>query len=79
MSIGTKHSAITKGRIGLLGGETVGFLDGSSQEAHVQIFVYYSIRDPGRNLSSHSDVPVVGHPGLVSLHPDSVSHEDKNL
>ncbi len=46
MSIGTKHSAITKGRIGPLGGEAVGFLNGSSQEAHVQISVYYSNRDP---------------------------------
>jgi hypothetical protein len=46
MNIGHKHWTIAKGWISPLGDETVAFLNTSLQEAHVQIFVYYSNRDP---------------------------------
>ena len=46
MNIGHRHWTIAEGRIPPLGDETVGFLNVSLQDAHVQIFVYYSNRDP---------------------------------
>jgi hypothetical protein len=46
MNIGHKHWTIADGWIPPLGDETVAFLNVSSQEAHVQIFIYYSNRDP---------------------------------
>lgn len=46
MNIGHKHWTIAKGWISPLGDETVAFLNTSLQEAHVQIFIYYSNRDP---------------------------------
>ena len=46
MNIGNKHWTIAKGWISPLGDETVAFLNTSLQEAHVQIFIYYSNRDP---------------------------------
>jgi hypothetical protein len=46
MNIGHKHWTIADGWIPPLGDETVAFLNASPQEAHVQIFVYYSNRDP---------------------------------
>ena len=46
MNIGHTHWTIAEGRIPPLGDETVGFLNVSLQDAHVQIFIYYSNRDP---------------------------------
>ncbi|PZR73016.1 MAG: sensory rhodopsin transducer [Chthoniobacterales bacterium] len=46
MTIGNKHWAIPEGLISPLGDEAIAFLNASSQEPHVQIFVYYSNRDP---------------------------------
>ena len=46
MNIGYKHWTIAEGWISPLGDETVAFLNTSLQEAHVQIFIYYSNRDP---------------------------------
>jgi len=46
MSTGHEHWTISNGWIPPLGDETVGFLNVSSAEAHVQIFIYYSNRDP---------------------------------
>ena len=46
MNIGHKHWTIAEGWIPPLGDETVAFLNVSLQEAHVQIFIYYSNRDP---------------------------------
>src|SRR5438876_936896 len=46
MNIGHKHWTIAEGRIPPLGDETVAFLNASLQEAHVQIFIYYTNRDP---------------------------------
>ena len=46
MNIGHKHWTIAEGWISPLGDETVAFLNTSLQEAHVQIFIYYSNRDP---------------------------------
>ena len=46
MNTGHRHWAIAEGWIPPLGDETVGFLDVSLQDAHVQIFIYYSDRDP---------------------------------
>jgi hypothetical protein len=46
MNTGHTHWTIANGWIPPLGNETVGFLDISAQEAHVQILVYYGHRDP---------------------------------
>jgi hypothetical protein len=46
ISIGSKHWAIVQGWIPLIGDETVSLLNVSGQEAHVEITVYYSHRDP---------------------------------
>ena len=46
MTTGHKHWTIAQGQIPPLGDETIGFLNASSVEAHVQIFIYYSSRDP---------------------------------
>ena len=46
MNIGHKHWTIAEGWIPPLGDETVAFLNVSLQEAHVQIFIYYTNRDP---------------------------------
>ena len=46
MNIGHTHWTIAEGRIPPLGDETVGFLNVSLQDAHVQIFIFYSNRDP---------------------------------
>jgi hypothetical protein len=46
MTIGNKEWAITEGWIPPLEDETVAFLNFSFQEAHVEIMVYYSTRDP---------------------------------
>jgi hypothetical protein len=41
-----QHWTISNGWIPPIGDQTVGFLNVSSEEAHVQIFIYYSNRDP---------------------------------
>lgn len=46
MNIGHRHWIIADGWISPLGDETVAFLNVSPQEARVQIFIYYSNRDP---------------------------------
>ena len=46
MNTGHRHWTIAKGWISPLGDETVAFLNTSLEEAHVQIFIYYSNRDP---------------------------------
>ena len=46
MNIGNKHWTIAEGWIPPLGDETAVFLNVSPREAHVQLFVYYSNRDP---------------------------------
>jgi hypothetical protein len=46
MTIGNKEWAFTDGWIPPLGDETVAFLNFSFLEAHVEIMVYYSTRDP---------------------------------
>lgn len=46
MNIGHKHWTIAEGRIPPLGDATIAFLNASLQEAHVQIFIYYTNRDP---------------------------------
>jgi hypothetical protein len=46
MNIGHKYWTIADGWIPPLGDETVAFLNVSPQEAHVQIFICYSNRDP---------------------------------
>jgi hypothetical protein len=46
MTIGRKHWAIARGWISPIGDETVSFLNVSVEEAHVEITVYYSDRDP---------------------------------
>ena len=46
MNTGHKHWTISHGWIPPLGDETVGFLNVSPEEAHVQIFIYYTNRDP---------------------------------
>ena len=46
MNIGHRHWTIAEGWIPPLGDETVGFLNVSLEDAHVQIFIYYSNRDP---------------------------------
>jgi len=45
MNLGRKHW-LTQGRISPLGDETVFLLNASRQEAHVEVLVYYSGRDP---------------------------------
>ena len=44
--IASKHWVIVQGWIPLIGDETVSLLNVSGQEAHVEITVYYSHRDP---------------------------------
>lgn len=46
MTTGRKHWAIAQGWIPPIGDETVSLLNVSVQEAHVEITVYYSDRDP---------------------------------
>ena len=46
MNTGHQHWTISNGWIPPIGDETVGFLNVSSEEAHVQIFIYYGSRDP---------------------------------
>ena len=46
ISIRSKHWAIVQGWIPPIGDETVSLLNVSGQEAHVEITVYYSHRDP---------------------------------
>ena len=46
MNIGHRHWIIADGLISRLGDETVAFLNVSPQEARVQVFIYYSNRDP---------------------------------
>jgi hypothetical protein len=46
MTTGHKDWTIAQGQILPLDDETVAFLNASRVEAHVQIFVYYSNRDP---------------------------------
>ncbi len=46
MNIGHKHWTIGEGRISPLGDATIAFLNASLQDAHVQIFIYYTNREP---------------------------------
>jgi hypothetical protein len=46
IAIGSKHWAIVQGWIPPIGDETVSILNVSGQEAHVEITLYYSHRDP---------------------------------
>ena len=46
MNTAHQHWTISNGWIPPIGDETVGFLNVSSEEAHVQIFIYYGNRDP---------------------------------
>ena len=46
MIIGNKHWAMTNGWISPLSDETVSLLNISQKEAHVQIMLYYSNRNP---------------------------------
>jgi hypothetical protein len=46
IAIGSKHWDIVQGWIPPIGDETVSLLNVSGQEAHVEITVYYSHRDP---------------------------------
>lgn len=46
MNTGHQHWTISNGWIPPIGDQTVDFLNVSSKEAHVQIFIYYSTRDP---------------------------------
>jgi hypothetical protein len=45
MNLGRKHW-VTKGRISPFGDETVFLLNASPQEAHLEVVVYYSDREP---------------------------------
>jgi len=46
IAIGSKHWTIVQGWIPAIGEETVSLLNVSGQEAHVEMTVYYSHRDP---------------------------------
>ena len=46
MNTGHKRWTISNGWIPPIGDETVAFLNVSPEEAHIQIFIYYSNRDP---------------------------------